>query len=227
MTSFVKKLCVIGAVICLVGCEEQKSIAPPLAKAPETSVQTAAPTNVATTGTKSGIFGHDVDPTAQVVYLIDRSGSMSDSLAMIERELVASFGCLRSGQEFHIIFYNGQPHENPAARLIPATDANKYQAYKYVQAVKAHGLSNPVPAMERTFQVLRQGSAERPRVIHFLSDGAFPDNDELLATVRRLNQDKSVRIHTYLCGQSTPLSMAVMKRIAAENNGRYAYLTSE
>ncbi|MCE5279224.1 MAG: VWA domain-containing protein [Planctomycetaceae bacterium] len=227
MTSFVKTLCVTGALICLIGCEEQKTIAPPAAKAPEGLVQTAAPTNVAMTGTRSGIFGHDAAPGGQVVYLIDRSGSMSDSLPMVERELVASFGCLQSGQEFHIIFYNGQPHELPAARLIPATDDNKYKAYKSVQEVKAHGLSNPVPAMERTFQVLRQGNAQRPRVIHFLSDGAFPDNDELLAAIRRLNQDKSVRIHTYLCGQSSPLAMAVMKRIAAENNGRYAYLTSE
>ena len=213
-------VCCIAA-FCWVGCEEQTAIrTPPPDSAPAASIP------VIETGTEPGIFGHDIDAARHVVYVIDRSGSMVDTFDTIRREVVTSFGRLSSNHNFHVIFYSDKrPDESPPERLVRASDSNKFYAWKFVETIRAHGRSNPVPALERAFDVLESADAGKPgKVIHLISDGEFPNNDELLGTIRQRNQAKDVTVNTYLCGSCPPVAVAVMKRIAEENGGQYGYV---
>jgi uncharacterized protein with von Willebrand factor type A (vWA) domain len=176
-----------------------------------------------------GIFGRNIDNARHVVYVIDRSGSMVDTFDTVRREVVTSFGRLSSNHDFHVIFYSEhRPDENPPQRLVRANDDNKLYAWKFVETVRAHGRGNPVPALERAFDVLDGADASRPgKVIHLITDGRFPDNAEVLASIRRRNQAKDVTVNTYLCGDCPPVAVAVMKRIAEENGGQYRYVIGE
>ena len=214
--------CCIVAV-CLFGCKND----------PQTAIQAtatnAAPAPVIQSGTASGIFSEDMDKAHHVVYVIDRSGSMVDTFDTVRREVVTSFGRLSGRHDFHIIFYSeGPPAESPPERLVRANDDNKLYAWKFVKTVRAYGSGDPVPALERAFDVLASADPGRPgKVIHLISDGEFPDNAAILATIRQRNQAKDIAVNTYLCGSCPSVAVAVMKRIAAENGGRYGYVIAD
>ena len=54
--------------------------------------------------------------------MVDRSGSMLNTIEAVKRELHKSVDGLRRGQKFHVIFFNaGPPLENRPKRLVPAT----------------------------------------------------------------------------------------------------------
>ena len=222
-------LCCMVA-FCWVGCEQQTAVyAPPPDPDPAPAAAAPAPAPsvpIIETGTEPGIFGHDVGDACHVVYVIDRSGSMVDMFDTIRREVVTSFGRLSSEHDFHIIFYSDKrPDESPPERLVRANDSNKFYAWKFVETIRAHGRANPVPALERAFDVLEGANPDQSgKVIHLISDGAFPNNDELLDSIRRRNQAKDVTVNTYLCGSCPPVAVAVMKRIADENGGKYGYV---
>lgn len=158
------------------------------------------------------------------VYVIDRSGSMIDTFDALRREMKRSIFSLREYQNFHVIFFaDDEPEEFGPGRLVPAANLNKKKVAAYLQNVVPRGRTDPVPALERAFAVL-QGARKRGLVVYLLTDGRFPDNQEALDVIDRLNADRTVQIFTYLYGNRPPEAVAVMKRIAAENNGGYRYV---
>ena len=85
-----------------------------------------------------------------------------------------------------------------------------------------------VYAIERAFAVLARADQRRPgMLIYLLTDGNFPDNAAVLATIRKLNVDKKVSINTYLYGRRPPEAEKVMRLIAKENKGRYKYVSAD
>ncbi|MBL7134864.1 MAG: VWA domain-containing protein [Phycisphaerae bacterium] len=222
MENTIAACCILAA--CCAGCDQQEAI-----QVRATDPLPAASAPVIETGTEPGIFGWNIDDARHVVYVIDRSGSMVDTFDAVRREVVTSFGRLSSDHDFHIIFYSDErPDENPPQRLVRANDSNKLYAWRFVETVRAHGRGSPVPALERAFDVLAGADASRPgKVIHLISDGEFPDNAEILASIRRRNQAKDVTVNTYLCGNCPPVAVAVMKRIAEENGGQYGYVIGD
>ena len=216
----------LAVLILSAGCDDQAKIRP---IATQEQISEAIEPWLVETGTAGGIFTDSDGGTRQVVYLVDRSGSMSDTFNAIRREVVISFGKLPDKCYFQIIFYAADsPIECPRHKLARADDTNKQQAYESARAIRPLGQGNPVPALKRAFETL--GKADKKadgKFIHFISDGRFPDNKQVLKTIRRLNRDKCVIVNTYLYGQCPPVAVAVMKRIAAENGGRYKYVIGD
>ncbi len=158
------------------------------------------------------------------VYVIDRSGSMIDTFDALRREMKRSIFSLRESQNFHVIFFAAdEPEEFGHGRLVPAGRLAKKKVAEYLQNVVPRGQTDPVPALERAFAVL-QGARKQGLVIYLLTDGRFPDNQKVLDVIDRLNTGRTVQIFTYLYGNRPPEAVAVMKRIAAENNGGYRYV---
>ncbi len=176
-------------------------------------------------GTTDIVPGGDVAARADnVVYVIDRSGSMVDTFNLLQYELRKSIALLDKDQRFHVImFTDGEPMENLARRLVSATDDNKRQAGRWVNGVRASGQTDPAKALERAFAVLK--GAKGTKLIYFLTDGLFEDNKVVLGLLARLNADKSVHINTFLYGdRQDPVAEGVMKQIASDNGGRYDYV---
>ena len=164
-----------------------------------------------------------------VVYVIDRSGSMHDTFDFVTKEMVSSIGRLGPVQNFHAIFFNiGPPLENRPKRLVPATRENKRDVAHFLDKVIAQGRTDPVPALSRAFYVLdRAPRRSRGKVIFLLTDGDFPNNKAVLSLIDKRNARKQVRINTIMLNYRGSLATQVMKRIAADSGGRFTFVEVE
>jgi len=152
---------------------------------------------------------------AKVVYLVDRSGSMTDSLEIVKYELKRSIGELGEESEFHVIFYSTGPGvEMPTRRLVHATERNKQMAFEFIDLVIAMGGTDPSQAIERAFAV-------KPDLVYLLTDGEF---DRAVADlVKRRNADGRVKVCTigFLYHPKDP----VLVDIAERNGGQYKFIS--
>ncbi|MCP4377091.1 MAG: VWA domain-containing protein [bacterium] len=165
-----------------------------------------------------------------MVYLIDRSGSMIDTFRTVCNEMLQSVRRMTKENRFHVVlFSDGRPLEKSPQRLTRATDKVKVNLVKFLKPISASGRTDPIPAINRAFDVLERkgGAAGRGGVIYLLTDGAFPNNEAVLKTIRRRNSAKRVRINTILHGNRPPIAEKVMARIAANNGGTYRFVSPD
>ena len=164
-----------------------------------------------------------------IVYVVDRSGSMLDTFDEVRREMLRSISRLHSSQTFHVVFFaSGTPRENPPRRLVHATENHKREALKYLKTIQPEGQTDPIPALKRAFQVMKNTPNEkRGKLIYLLTDAEFPDNEQVLRSVRSMNASKSVHINTILHHHRSESAMRVLRRIAEENGGRFKFVESD
>ena len=145
----------------------------------------------ANTGTRSSFYGSGGN-AHNIVYVIDRSGSMVSSFDNgVKPEVLRSIGRLKSKQAFHIIlFASGTALEKQPARLVAATLKNKRAAARFMQNLPPPGeSSSPIPALKRAFAVLK-GAKKPGKLIYLLTDGVFPNNMKVLRAINQMNRDK-------------------------------------
>jgi len=203
-------------------------------KLPDMVGRASGPTGLDVDGPRgSDVDGVFVDPPAggagayNVVYVVDRSGSMLSSFDDVRWAMLDSIGRLGKERYFHVIlFAQHKPLENGPRRLVLADKANRKQAYRFLLEVRPQGQTDPVPAIERAFAVLRN-ARKRGKIIHLLTDGRFSDNEKVFATIAKLNHDKSVRINTTLYGNRPPEADQTLRKIAKENGGQYRFVAQE
>lgn len=189
-------------------------------------VSTHGPTVKEDSLPRTNFFGEG-DRAHNVVYVIDASGSMIDIFDALRREMIRSLSSMKESQYFHMIFLRAdEPNEFWPRKLVPADRTNRKKAVTYLQGYLPPGQTNPVPAMRRAFQVLN-GARKKGSIIYLLTDGRFLVNEKLLGEIRELNSDGCARIFTILVGNDPPAAVAVMQKIAAENNGRYVFVGEE
>jgi len=160
-----------------------------------------------------------IEDAQKIVYVVDRSGSMTDSIDYVKEELKGSIGDLAEKKEFHVLFYSSGPCvEMPMRRLVDATERNKQFAYEFVDGIIAQGETDPSDALRRAFTV-------RPEVIYLLTDGEF--DRAIVGLVRGLNAGGRVRVHTigFLYTRPGTSAEGVLKQIAAENGGNYKFVS--
>jgi hypothetical protein len=165
----------------------------------------------------SGFFGMPGTRAGSIVYVVDRSGSMTDSIDYVKFELKRSIGELGEEKEFHVIFYSsGPPVEMPMRRLVNATDRNKQMAFEFIDGVIPQGETDPSKALERAFEV-------KPELIYLLTDGEF--DKATVGLVKRLNAAGKVKVHTI--GFLYSMGEQVLKQIADQNGGQYKFVTEK
>jgi len=176
-------------------------------------------------GRGSGFFGVGGE-ARKIVYVVDRSGSMTSSIDYVKLELKRSIDELGEEKEFHIIFYSsGPPVEMPTRRLVNATDRDKQRAFEFVDGIIAQGETDPSKALERAFEV-------KPELIYLLTDGEF--DKAMVDLLKRLNRDQKITVHTigfwsWRSRQDSdpPSGEEVMKIMADQNGGNYKAIYEE
>jgi hypothetical protein len=167
-------------------------------------------------GRGSGFFGAG-GVAGKIVYVVDRSGSMTDSIDYVKFELKRSIGELGEEKEFHVIFYSsGPPVEMPTRRLVNATDRNKQLAFEFIDGIIPQGETDPSKALERAFEV-------KPELIYLLTDGEF--DRAIVGLVKRQNAGGQVNVHTI--GFLYRMGEQVLKQIAEENGGNYKFVSEK
>jgi hypothetical protein len=163
-----------------------------------------------------------------IVYVIDRSGSMSGTFESVKNEMLKSIGRLKESQSFHIIlFAEGSPLEPRNRNLKRATIDNKLAANDFLDPIIAEGQTSPVQAINRAFSVLSK-TRKPGRLIYLLTDAGFDDNPAVLSAISAKNSalkgNNKVLINTFLYGNKPEEAVAVMEKIAADTGGRYKYV---
>jgi hypothetical protein len=154
---------------------------------------------------------------SKVVYIVDRSGSMTDCMDFVKYGMKRSIGLMDEDAEFHIIFYtSGQPVEMPTRKLVRATDTHRQRAAEFIDRVIAQGESDPSAALQRAF-------ALQPDIIFLLTDGEF--DRKVVSLIRRLNADDKVTVHTM--GFIYTNADAMLMQIARENGGTYTFVSEK
>ncbi|MBI5725577.1 MAG: VWA domain-containing protein [Planctomycetes bacterium] len=179
-------------------------------------------------GGDCSFYGIDCKAT-DVVFVMDRSGSMIQTFDYLRKEMLDSIGKLKEAQNFHVIFYAmGRPLENPPKQLVAADKQNKAAAAEFLKGVTPEGQTDPVPALARAFDVLK-GSKNPNKVIYLLSDGLFPDNNAVQKLIADRNPagENQIAIHTILYGERPKEAEEFMRKIAADNKGRYKFVNPD
>jgi hypothetical protein len=150
----------------------------------------------------------------RIAFVVDRSGSMTDSIMYVKVELKRAISSLRPSQEFYIAFYSSGPAlELPARRIVPATEANKQAAYEFIDSVVAFGQTDPSDALKKAFE-------QKPELVYLLTDGEFEKS--VVTLIDKLNPQRQTTVSTigflYTPGEET------LKEIAAKNTGNYKFV---
>jgi len=157
-----------------------------------------------------------------VVYVMDRSGSMSDTFSLLQRELLRAIGSLNEEQLFNVIWFSEGPARELFPRLKKATRENKREAFNAIRQIVPSGQTEPLDA-------IRRGLAHRPDVLFLLSDGDFgEDNKRIIAAIRQRNRSRATIINTILFVYDTMgEGEQVLREIAVSNGGTYKHVTEE
>ncbi len=168
-----------------------------------------------------GFFGARAEANS-VVFVVDKSGSMSNQMRLdtAKLELSNALQQLKPHQKFYVIFYDNDMLRMlaPAAppRMQFATRSNVSRFLNWLSShVEPGGGTVPRESLLTALEL-------QPEVIFFLTDG--DSAPQTAATVHLQNAQDTI-IHT-LCF-SNDYGEQVMRRIAQENRGRYRFVDAD
>jgi len=169
-----------------------------------------------------------LDAVNNMIFVIDRSGSMISDLPPLKHELKKTVRLLKSDQRFALVlFTSGEPREFVQGKLVQANQDYKGQFFEYVNAIEAAGRTDPMPTLRRAFALAKSAPKTEYTAICLLSDGIFPDVDAAVHFVGQATKGTNIHVFTYLYGEQNKEAENMMKRIAHEGNGSYNSVTRE
>lgn len=156
-----------------------------------------------------------------VAYVCDASGSMMGlPFDLLKIELRKAVEVLVPSQAFNIIFFQKGQAEPLSQTLLVANGVNKSKSYKWLGDENVASNSDPLPALKLAFQ-------QRVQLIYLLTDGAFDDNNVVVAELKKLNSGKRTRINTIaFFSPDAPESDRkacedVLRTIASDSGGQF------
>jgi len=157
-----------------------------------------------------------------IVYVLDRSGSMSNTFDLLARELKRAVGSLEPDQLFNVIWFNEGRATEWSARLRAATIENKREAFTEIGRIVPAGQTEPTDA-------IRKGLGYQPDVLFLLSDGDFgEENQSIIRLIADKNRGKRTIVNTILFVYDTMGDgERVLRTIAEMNRGTYKHVTEE
>jgi hypothetical protein len=158
-------------------------------------------------------FGLSMADAQRVVYVVDHSGSMADTIQFVKAELMRSINSLAVNQPFAVYFYSSGPALFMKDALVEATPAGKKAAADFIKAVAPIGQTDPSDALRRAF-------ALKPDVIFLLTDGEF--EPKISGLIDQLNAGHKTKVNTF-CFIYTS-GEALLKQIASRNGGAYKFV---
>lgn len=121
-----------------------------------------------------------------VVFVLDRSGSMSGWKMVAARRAVARMiDSLRASDRFSLLAFDNvveEPSTLPAG-LSEATDRNRFRATEWLAKLEARGGTEMARPLSRAADLLSGGYLERDRVLVFVTDGQVGNEGQLLTVL--------------------------------------------
>ena len=191
-----------------------------------------------------GTFSLVIVPPAQVadvkqaprdvVFMLDRSGSMSGWKMVAARRAVARMVDTLTGEDRVTVmaFDNSVEHCGDTAHLAPATDRHRWSVLEWLGSVEARGGTQLAAAIEAGVGVFReQGNTESPespgsrrdRVFVLVTDCQVGDEDRVIANL----VDEIGDVTLFVVGIDTAVNEGLLTRMADSTGGMVEMVESE
>jgi hypothetical protein len=158
-----------------------------------------------------------------VVYLCDCSGSMVSKFDQLRQEIHRSVRALEPDQSFNIVFFVSTPFALSRDGLVQANELNFEKARQFLDKQEAYP-TDPIPSLDLVFKF-----KPTPEVFYLLTDGDFPDNQQVIDCLRTHNPrgPGRIRVNTIAYIDHGETYEKVLAQIAAENGGVYKFVSDE
>jgi hypothetical protein len=150
----------------------------------------------------------------RVVYLLDGSGSMMSKFDVLRAAVGSAVGELKPAQSFNVVIMHEDDGTPFSRQSLAATEANKALFSAFMKTAKPHGSSDPIAALRFAF-------AQNPEVIYFLTDGDFPNNNQVLQEIHKLNAAHRTKIHTIAFVDRGETYEKLLRQISDESGGTF------
>lgn len=178
-------------------------------------------------------FGSSGAATVQrrdVCFVIDTSGSMAEAggkkMEQAKNALLFCLQNLNEGDRFEVIRFSTEA-EGLFGEFKPVGKANLEKAQAFVQSLKPIGGTAIEDALKKSL-ALSGGTADRPRVVIFLTDGqptiGETNEDKLIESVSRFN---TANIRVFSFGIGTDVNTHLLDRVASQTKAVSQYVLPE
>lgn len=163
---------------------------------------------------------------ANVVFVVDTSGSMLDLFDEMRMQIVASFAALEKTQRFQILCYGGEKTTACFEKEIrPATAESKKEAAEFMAEIRVAGLSDPCDALKRADLDLVPAAMSGPNVVFLITDGEFDRPRKVMEAVHAMKSKPIV--NTILVGMPGRNAQEFLETVANETGGTYKFFKIE
>jgi Ca-activated chloride channel homolog len=158
----------------------------------------------------------------EVVFVIDNSGSMGGtSIVQAKASLIYALGRLQPADRFNVIrFDHTMDVLFPAS--VPADAEHLRRAKYFVDALRAEGGTEMVPAMRAALTDNAADAANTVRQVVFLTDGAIGNEQELFETITAMRG----RSRVFMVGIGSAPNTYLMTRAAELGRGAFTHIGS-
>jgi hypothetical protein len=156
----------------------------------------------------------------KIVFLCDSSGSMMTKFDALRVELRKAIDHLQPTQQFDIIFFAEDRYialDNQLQNALPET---KRKAYDLVEKISPHSTSDPIPGLRAAF-------ATNPELIFMLTDGDFPNNEQVRQEIQKLSAGKKTVVNTIAFFERGEDYEKVLKQIADDTKGTFKFVSEQ
>ncbi len=202
---------------------------------------------------KRGTFAIDLVPPhivrsekhgRDVVFVLDRSGSMNGwKYVAAQRGVARLIDSLDQWDRFGVIAFDDQqvffvdpsskqtPNSDreltmDGARLMAATDKNRFAAIKWLNSLDANGGTEMAPAIELALDmVVLDGASELKASIVLITDGQITGEDYVLSRLNGFDAKRRPRIYTL--GIDRAVNASILRRLSTATGGTFELVESE
>ncbi len=176
----------------------------------------------------SSLAGTDAAMPKDIVFVIDRSGSMAgEKIEQAKQALQQILTNLGEGDRFAIVSFDDRI-ESPSNELQRVTDRSIQDARSYVSRLYDRNSTDIEGALRRGLDLIDRTRfrSEASRMIIFLTDGlptvGVTDERAIVESIRRINQEVGASIHVF--GVGYDVNTHLLDDIAADNSGAVTYV---
>lgn len=166
---------------------------------------------------------HENPPAKTVVFVVDRSGSMSgEKMEQAKGAIEFVLNNLREGDTFNIVAYDSEV-ETFRPELERFNNTTREEALGFVAGLYAGGSTNISGALERSLGMLNDSS--RPSYVVFLTDG-IPTTGETneAKIVQAAGNANHVRARLFSFGVGYDVNSRLLDRLVSANFGQGEYV---
>jgi Ca-activated chloride channel family protein len=162
-----------------------------------------------------------------VVFVLDRSGSMSGWKIVAARRAVARMiDTLGEADQFSVIAFDNLSETPPGLQpgLSAATDRHRFRAVEYLATVSARGGTEMAEPLDQAVKLLSaRRSDDRESILVLITDGQVGNEDQVLQTLGK----RLTRIRVFTLGIDRAVNEGFLRRLAGLGGGSCELVESE